>query len=174
MWGCVSVTCVKWGCGGVGNAQHRTPPALLRHLGPAAAAAGVCSAMSLPMSRPRRPSPQLTKERRGCLNLPDTDCCYQPVRWGRVALAWNPCGWPAPLLPPAQVAALHSSRITQPCCWCHLAPPALHLLHLLLQIFTSGNYLRKGHRQALLKHMRESPVSAWPLSNPFAFKNMHK
>lgn len=42
------------------------------------------------------------------------------------------------------------------------------------QIFASGNYVRKGHRRLLLRHIAASPKTAWPPSNPFNFKNQHR
>lgn len=65
------------------------------------------------------PAVWLTNERRGCLCLPDPDCCYLPV-------------------------------------------------------FSSGNYVRKGHRGALLRHVAASPRAAWPGASPFSFRNPHK
>ena len=43
-----------------------------------------------------------------------------------------------------------------------------------LQDFSSGKYVRKGHRRALLRHLAENPGATWPQSNPFHFKNPHK
>lgn len=61
----------------------------------------------------------LTNDRRGCLNLPEPECCYLPI-------------------------------------------------------FASGNYVRKGHRRTLLRHIATAAKSPWPTSTPFTFKNLYR
>lgn len=41
-------------------------------------------------------------------------------------------------------------------------------------MFASGNYVRKGHRRTLLRHIASSARSPWPPSTPFTFKNLYK
>lgn len=47
---------------------------------------------------------------------------------------------------------------------CTLFPP-------LSQVFSTGGYVKNGHRQALLQHLAGSARAAWPQCGPFTFKN---
>lgn len=68
---------------------------------------------------PADPLVWLANDRRGCLSLPDPECCYLPI-------------------------------------------------------FAGGNYVRKGHRKALLRHVSGAARSAWPAGLPFSFRNTHR
>ncbi|KAL4458700.1 hypothetical protein ABPG75_013565 [Micractinium tetrahymenae] len=43
-----------------------------------------------------------------------------------------------------------------------------------LPVFSTGGYVKKGHRQALLQHLTGSARAAWPTGSPFTFKNPHR
>ena len=48
------------------------------------------------------------------------------------------------------------------------------MYHSPAQVFATGNYVRKGHRRVLLRHIGGAPKAAWPPSTPFTFKNLYK